>query len=85
MEEKRLIEEINRQTDSRSFGRMTKKIHKLDYATIVRMVLPKKGRWLRCSEEQIERMAEHEKQGSADIETKAKGQSAAASSSSTPQ
>jgi hypothetical protein len=37
----------------------------MDYATIRRMVYPKKGRWLRFSEEQIQRMTEHEKQKSA--------------------
>lgn len=85
-EEKRLVEEINRQTDSPELRPHDEEdIDRLDYATVVRMVHPKKGRWLRFSEEQIERMVEHEKQRSAGMKTEAEGQSAAASSSSTPQ
>ena len=85
-EEKRLIEEINRQTDSPELRPHNEEdIDTLDYATIVRMVHPKKGRWLRFSEEQIERMVEHEKQKSAGLKTEVEGQSATAGSSSTPQ
>ena len=36
-------------------------IDKMDYATVRRMVHPQKGRWLRFSEEQIQRVLEHEK------------------------
>jgi hypothetical protein len=62
-EEKRLIDEINRQTDSPELHPHDEHdIDKMDYATIRRMVHPKKGRWLRFSEEQIQRIEEHEKQ-----------------------
>jgi hypothetical protein len=62
-EEKQLIEEINRQTDSPELEPHDEEdIDKLDYATVRRMVYPQKGRWLRFSVEQIERMVEHEKQ-----------------------
>jgi hypothetical protein len=67
-EEKRLVEEINRQTNSpelQSHGE--EDIDKLDYATVRRMVHPKKGRWLRFSEDQIERMLEHERQSSSSL------------------
>ena len=65
-EERRLIEEINRQTDSPELQPHDEEdIDKLDYATILRMVHPKKGRWLPFSEDQIERMVQHEKQKSA--------------------
>ena len=61
--EKRLVELINRQTDSPAFQPSDEQdIDKMDYATIRRMVYPKKGRWLRFSEEQIQRISEHEKQ-----------------------
>lgn len=64
-EEKRLVEEINRQTDSPELQPCDEQdIDKMDYATIRRMVYPKKGRWLRFSEEQIRRVAESEKQKS---------------------
>jgi hypothetical protein len=64
-EEKRLVEEINRQTDSPELQPCDEHdIDKMDYATIRRMVYPKKGRWLRFSEEQIQRIAEKEKQKS---------------------
>ena len=62
-EEKRLVEEINRQTDSPELQPHDEHdIDKMDYATIRRMVYPKKGRWLRFSEEQIQRISGHEKQ-----------------------
>jgi hypothetical protein len=77
------IEEINRQTNSPELRPHDEEdIDKLDYATIVRMVHPKKGRWLRFSEEQIERMVEHEKQRCTGVKTETEGQSAAAASSS---
>jgi len=61
-EEKRIVEEINRETDSPELQPSDEQdIDKMDYATIRRMVHPKKGRWLRFSEEQIQRMLEHEK------------------------
>src|SRR5258706_16061956 len=61
-EEKRFVEEINRQTDSPELQPCDEHdIDKMDYATIRRMVYPKKGRWLRFSEEQIQRIAEKEK------------------------
>jgi len=64
-EEKRLVEEINRQTDCPELQPCNEQdIDKMDYATIRRMVYPKKGRWLRFSEEQIQRIAEKEKQKS---------------------
>jgi len=59
--EKRLVELINRQTDSPELQPSDEQdIDKMDYATVRRMVYPKKGRWLRFSEEQIQRMREHE-------------------------
>ncbi|MGH7744137.1 MAG: hypothetical protein ACREQ5_04865 [Candidatus Dormibacteria bacterium] len=61
-EEKRMVEEINRQTDSPELQPSDEQdIDKMDYATIRRMVHPQKGRWLRFSEEQIQRILEHEK------------------------
>ena len=59
--EKQLLELINRQTDSPELQPSDEQdIDKMDYATVRRMVHPKKGRWLRFSEEQIQRMLEHE-------------------------
>lgn len=61
-EEKRIVEEINRQTDSPELQPSDEQdIDKMDYATIRRRVYPRKGRWLRFSEEQIQRILEHEK------------------------
>lgn len=61
-EEKRLVEEINWQTDSPELQPSDEQdIDKMDYATIRRMVHPQKGRWLRFSEEQIQRILDHEK------------------------
>ncbi|HTV59445.1 MAG TPA: hypothetical protein VMJ93_11300 [Verrucomicrobiae bacterium] len=61
-EEKRLVEEINRQTDSPELQPSDEQdIDRMDYATIRRMVHPQKGRWLRFSEDQIQRILEHEK------------------------
>lgn len=61
-EEKRLVEEINRQTDSPELEPHDEEdIDKMDYATVRRRVYPRKGRWLRFSEDQIERMLEHER------------------------
>ena len=61
-EEKRLVEEINRQTDSPELQPSDERdIDKMDYATIRRMVYPRKGRWLRFSEKEIQRISEHEK------------------------
>lgn len=60
--EKRLIDEINRQTDSPELQPHDEHdIDKMDYATIRTMVYLKKGRWPRFSEEQIQRIAEKEK------------------------
>src|ERR1700722_12317928 len=60
--EKRLVELINKQTDSPELQASDEQdIDKMDYATIRRKVYPKKGRWLRFSEEQIQRIQEHEK------------------------
>jgi hypothetical protein len=61
-EEKGLVEETNQKTDSPDLRPHDEEdIDKLDYATVRRMVRPKKGRWLRFSEAQIERMMEDEK------------------------
>lgn len=61
-EEKRIIEELNQLTDSPELQPSDERnIDKMDYATIRRMVYPKKGRWLRFSEDQIQRISEHEK------------------------
>ncbi len=61
-EEKRLVDEINRLTDSPELQPSEEKaIDEMDYATMRRMVHPQKGRWLRYSEEQIQRIQEHEK------------------------
>jgi hypothetical protein len=61
-EDKRLVEQINRQTDSPAHQPHNEDdIDKMDYATVRRIVYPQKGRWLRFSEEQIERMREYEK------------------------
>ena len=64
-EEKRLVGEISRQTDSPELQpRDERDFEKMDYATIRRMVYHKKGRWLRFSEEQIQRIADSEKRKS---------------------
>jgi len=61
-EEKRIIEELNQLSDSPELQPSDEQnIDEMDYATIRRMVYPKKGRWLRFSEEQIQRIQEHEK------------------------
>lgn len=61
-EEKRIVEEINRQTDSPELRPSDEHdMDKMDYVTIRRMVHPQKGRWPRFSEEQIQRILEHEK------------------------
>ena len=66
-EDKRIVEEINRQTDSPELQPHDEEdIDKMDYATIRRMVHPKKGRWLRFSEDQIQRMLEHEQERAED-------------------
>jgi len=66
-EDRRIVAEINRQTDSSELQPHDEEdIDKMDYATIRRMVRPTKGRWLRFSEDQIQRMLEHEKEQAAD-------------------
>lgn len=61
-EEKRLVDEINRQTDSPELQPSDETdIDKMNYATIRRMVYGKKGKWLRFSKDQLQRMIEHEK------------------------
>jgi len=61
-EEKRLVGEINRQTGSPELRPSDEHdVDKMDYATVRRMVHPQKGRWLRFSDEQIQRIQEHEK------------------------
>ena len=71
-EERRLVEEINRQIDSPELQPCAEQdLDKMDYATIRRMVYPKMGRWLRFSEEQIQRIEEQEKQKSEAATTKA--------------
>jgi hypothetical protein len=55
------VELINRQTDSPELQPSDEQdIDKMDYATVRRMVYPKKGRWLRFSEDQIHRILEHQ-------------------------
>ncbi len=74
-EDRRMIETINRQTDSPELQPHDEEdIDKMDYATIRRMVHPQKGRWLRFSEDQIQRMLEHQKEKAADGEPKSAGQ-----------
>jgi hypothetical protein len=74
VEEKKLLDEINRQTDSPELRPHDEEdIDKMDYATIRRMVHPQKGRWLRFSEDQIERMAEHERQKAAGAAVESNG------------
>jgi hypothetical protein len=55
--EKQLVEELNQMTDSPELTTHEERdIDKLSYVTIRRSVRPRKGRWLRFSEEQIQRM-----------------------------
>jgi hypothetical protein len=55
--EKQLVEELNQMTDSPKLTTHDERdIDKLSYVTIRRSVRPRKGRWLRFSEEQIQRM-----------------------------
>lgn len=62
-EEKRLVEQINRETDSPELQPHDEEdIDKMDYATIRRMVHPQKGRWLLFSEDQIRQVVERDKQ-----------------------
>lgn len=59
-EEKRLVEELNRLSDESLPAHDERDIDKVEYAQITRMVLPKKGKWLRFSEDQIKRMYENQ-------------------------
>ena len=64
-EEKRILEEINRLAESPDLKPHDEHdIDKLNYAIIERRLAPKKGKWLRFSEEQIHRIVEHEKKKS---------------------
>ncbi len=55
--EKKLVEELNQMTDSPELTAHDERdIDKLSYVTIRRSVRPRKGKWLRFSEEQIQRM-----------------------------
>ena len=64
-EEKRMVEEINRLGESPDLKPHDEHdIDKLNYAMIERRLAPKKGKWLRFSEEQIHRIVEHEKKKS---------------------
>ncbi len=58
-EEKQLLKEINQLSRPGLLAHDERDIDKVDYAQVVRMVLPRKGKWLRFSEEQIMRMYEH--------------------------
>jgi hypothetical protein len=61
-EEKRVVEKINRLAESPDLKPHDEHdIDKLNYAMIERRLAPKKGKWLRFSEEQIHRIVEHEK------------------------
>lgn len=78
-EEKQLTEEINRHTDPPELQPHDEEdIDNLNYATILRRVYPQKGRWLRFSVKQIDRMAEHEKQKSVGTMTETEQQAPAA-------
>jgi hypothetical protein len=59
-EEKRLVEEINHLSDENLPSHDERDIDKVSYAQITRLVRPKKGKWLRFSEEQIRRIYENQ-------------------------
>jgi hypothetical protein len=64
-EEKRIVEEINRLAESPDLKPHDEHdIDKVNYAIIERRLAPKKGRWLRFSEEQFHRIVDHEKKKS---------------------
>jgi hypothetical protein len=66
--EKKLVDEINRETDSAALTSHDEHdLDKLDYVTIRRKVYPRKGKWLRFSEEQIKRIQEHERSRNPDL------------------
>jgi hypothetical protein len=68
-EEKQLLKEIDQLSKPGLPTHDERDIDKVDYAQVVRMVLPRKGKWLRFSEEQIRRMYAHKsKQASEDGE-----------------
>ena len=58
-EDKRTIEEMKRMSDRRSFSRSMRAAHGyVDYVALQRSIWPQKGKWLRFSEDQINRMRE---------------------------
>jgi hypothetical protein len=57
-EEKQLVEEIDQLSQPSLPSHDKRDIDKVDYAQVVRMVLPRKGKWLRFSEKQIRQMYE---------------------------
>jgi hypothetical protein len=59
-EEKRMVEHINQLSDATE-THDEQDFDQLDYALIERRLAPRKGRWLRFSEEQIARMNEKDK------------------------
>lgn len=64
-DEKRMVEEINRLAGSPDLKPHDERdIDKLNYAMVERRLAPKKGKWLRFSEEQIHRIVEDEKKKS---------------------
>jgi len=56
--EKQLFKEIDQLSQSGLPSHYERDMDKVDYAQIIRMVLPRKGKWLRFSEEQIRRIYE---------------------------
>jgi len=62
-EEKKLVDRINRHFESPELQRHDERdIDKLQYAIVERRIYPKKGKWLRFSEDQIKRALEHEQE-----------------------
>lgn len=60
-EEKRIVEEVNQSARTADLPRHDEyNTENLDYVTIRRSVSPRKGKWLRFSEEQIRRIREKE-------------------------
>jgi len=62
-EEKKLIAQINALSESPELQpHHERDMTKMDYAVVERTIYPKKGKWLRFSEDKVNRALEHEKQ-----------------------
>ena len=58
------MEELNRMSDENLPPHDEQDVDKVEFVQLTRNVYPRKGNWLRFSEDQIERMREHQKKNS---------------------